>query len=742
MREEARLPDGAPTIKRSFLFDRWPRFASRHPWLPLAGAAVILTALAAAYIAGHGEYGDAFNLPGAEAQQLTDMLQERFPGRAGEAATIVVSAPAGLDDPQVQSRVQSLLAELAALPDVVGVSSPYETPGAISPDRTIARISVQYSKTAFHLDKPSASALMDLRQQSSTPDFQVEAGGAIVWRAERRPPESTEAIGLATAVIILLVAFGSVVAMGLPIITALLALASGFFLLGVGTSLVTMPSFTSEFTAMVGIGVGIDYALLIVTRFREALANKLSVEEAIVQASATAGRSVVFAGSTVVIALLGLFAVGIPFVGYVGAAAALFVALSVLVAVFVLPAILRIAARHIDRWRLPGLAAPVHDSETGLGYRLSRMVQRAPVLFLAGSLVILLGLAAPVLAMRLGTSDAGNNPPSYTSRRSYDLLSRGFGPGFNAPIIVGFAVNDAAAATKVEQLPAALKGVDGVAGVSPPTFNQDRSAAVITVFPSTEPQAQETADLVHRLRTMVHQSFNGSSGQALVGGTTALVIDVGDKISAGLPLFFGAVIGLSFLLLMAVFRSVVVALKAAAMNLLSIGAAFGVMVAIFQWGWLGNIVGVHREGPIEAFLPMMLFAVLFGLSMDYEVFLVGRIREEYLRTGDNTESVARGLSLTTRVISAAAAIMIAVFLSFALSDQRVVKEFGIGLATAIFVDATIVRLILVPSVMQLMGSANWWFPAWLDRIVPRVGVDRNRPARPAAARQPAPVIPD
>jgi len=333
MREDARLPDDPPHVKPSFLFDRWPRFASRHPWLPLAGAAVILMALAAAYVVGHGEYGDAFNLPGAESQQLTDMLQQRFPGRAGEAATIVVSAPAGLDDPRVQSRVRALLAELAALPDVVGVSSPYESPGAISPDRTIARISVQYSKTAFDVDESSARALMDLRQQSSTPDFQVEAGGAIVWFSERRPPETAEAIGLAAAIVILLIAFGSVVAMGLPIVTALLALASGFFLVGVGASLVTMPSFTSEFTAMIGIGVGIDYSLLIVTRFREARASKLSVEEAIVQASATAGRSVVFAGSTVVIALLGLWAVGIPFVGYVGAAAALFVALSVLVAV-------------------------------------------------------------------------------------------------------------------------------------------------------------------------------------------------------------------------------------------------------------------------------------------------------------------------------------------------------------------------------------------------------------------------
>jgi len=518
-------------------------------------------------------------------------------------------------------------------------------------------------------------------------------------------------------VVILLLAFGSIVAMGLPIATALLGLVSSFFLVGVGASVFKMPSFTPQFSAMVGIGVGIDYALLVVTRFREAKGTGSSLENAILVAMNTAGRSVLFAGSTVVVALLGLWAAGISAVGYVGTASSLVVALAVMVALLVLPAILSIAGNSIDRWRLPGLHAPAHESESGFGYRLSRVIQRYPLLWFVLTLAVLLVLALPALDMRLGSSDAGNSPQSFSSRRAYDFLARGFGPGFNGPILLGFSI-DEGETEAVDQLPAALAEMENVALVLPASFNQDRTAAIIRVVPGTAPQEEETKDLVYDLREDLRGRFTGTGIQPYVGGPTALYVDLGQRIGSRLPFFMAGVIGVSFLLLMAIFRSVVVPLKAAIMNLLSIGASFGVLVAIFQWGWLGDVVGVHREGPIESFMPMMLFAVLFGLSMDYEVFLVSRIREEYLRTGDNAESVARGLSVTTRVISAAAAIMIAVFLAFALSDQRIVKEFGIGLAVAIFVDATIVRLVLVPSVMQLMGNANWWFPGWLDRILP------------------------
>ncbi len=727
-----------------FGLESWARFASRHPWHVLAGALASIAVFGVLFAIAGGGYADSFSIPGTESQRLVDLLEKRFPQSAGDSATVVVRAADGLDNAKVRSRVEALVAELKPLPEVVGVTSPYDQPGAISSDGSIALINVQYSKQAFDLKRASVNALLDLREKASTPGFQIEAGGRVVRVAEMEKPGSSELVGLTAAVIILLIAFGSVVAMGLPIITALLALASGFFLVGVGASFVDLASFTPQFAGMIGIGVGIDYSLLVVTRFREGLAQGVSVEDAIAKASTTAGRSVAFAGTTVVIALLGLWAMGLPFIAYVATAAALVVALSVVVAVVVLPAILRLAGPRIDKWRLPGLAAVSYDSETGFGYRLSRIVQRAPLASLAVSLGILLALASPVLGMRLGASDAGNSPKSFTSRRAYDLISEGFGPGYNGRILVALRIDDPGAMGAIDALPSVIAETEGVASVSPPTYNEADSAAIITVIPATAPQSQETADLVHHLRRRVPEAVEGSGAQALVGGPTAVFIDVGDRITSRLPPFFAAVIGLSFVLLMAVFRSVLVPLKAAAMNLLSIGAAYGVLVAVFQWGWFGGIIGVQRQGPIESFLPMMMFAVLFGLSMDYEVFLVSRIREEFLETRNNTESVARGLSMTTRVISAAAAIMVAVFLSFALSDQRVVKEFGIGLAAAIFIDATVVRLILVPSIMQLLGNANWWFPRWLDRLMPQIGfhapepvAELSQPKAAVASRQAA-----
>jgi len=719
-------PSGVPAgkLKRrgSIVFDLWPRVATRWPLAVLTLAASLLAASGGLYAAGHGGYGDAFTVPGAESQELIDLLKDRFPTRSGDSAYVVIHVPTGVQDDEVASRVEALRRELRQLPQVVAASSPYETQGQISPDGSIALISVQYSEPTSQLDRLVIRKLADAAKAANAPGFQVEAGGAPLRRIEMQPPGTSEIVGLVAAVVILLLAFGSIVAMGVPIVSAMIALVSGFFLVGVAARFFALPSFTPQFAGMIGIGVGIDYALLIVTRFREGLGRGLSVAQSVATAARTAGRSVLFAGFTVVIALLGLWSAGIPAIGYVGTAASLVVALAVLVAVFVLPALLRIAGTNIDRWQLPLLSAPVHESETGVAYRWSRIVQRYPIPCLALSLALLLLMAAPLLDMRLGSSDAGNNPESLTSRRAYDLLARGFGTGFNGPILLGFSVDDEDTRA-IEELPGVLKDMKGVAQVTPPTFNDDRSAAVITLIPTTAPQDEETVQLVHRLRADVKEKFAGTKVRPLVGGPTALFIDIGMKVAARMLLFFGAVIGLSFLVLLILFRSLVVAVKAAIMNLLSIGASFGILVAIFQWGWLGDIVGVYREGPIESFMPMMLFAVLFGLSMDYEVFLVSRIREEYLKTGDNAEAVARGLSVTSRVISAAAAIMIAVFLAFAISDLRIVKEFGMGLAAAIFVDATLVRLVLVPAVMQVMGNFNWWCPRWLDRLIPRLEIE-------------------
>ncbi|HSP54674.1 MAG TPA: MMPL family transporter [Dehalococcoidia bacterium] len=726
----------APTnpSTNSVFFDRWPRIAYRHPWHILLAAAAVLAACGFAYSRWAGHYAESLNLPGTESQQFNELMESRFPQSAGDPATVVVRVDGHISDPQNLQRVGSLVSDLKALPQVVSVTSPFEQTGAISLDGSIARINVQYEKRARALDRSSIDALLDLRRRDSIPGFQVEAGGQVPRAGEVNPPKNSELIGLSAAVVILLIAFGSVVAMGLPIVTALIALLTGLALIGVTASIADLPEFTTEFAAMIGIGAGIDYALLIVTRFREGLARGLGLEDAVIEAASTAGRSVVFAGSTVIIALLGLWAIGIPSIAYAGSAAAFIVGLSVLVAVLVLPALLRLVGKGIDRWRIPVLAARPDEAGSGMGYRLSRLIQRSPVAALVISLGILLTLATPVLSMELGTADSGNDPESFTSRRAYDLLSQGFGPGFNGPALVGVAINGPEDAEAVTGLAARLALVSGVAGVAPPRFNAEKSAAVITVMPTTSPQSHETQDLVNRLRNAITTDTAGTGIKAYVGGSVAMHIDATEKMASRMPFLIAAVIGLSFILLMMVFRSVLVALKAAVMNLLSIGAAYGVLVAVFQWGWLAGPLGVQRQGPIESFMPVMLFAILFGLSMDYEVFLISRIREEYIKTGNNSEAVARGLSVTTRVISAAAAIMVAVFMSFALGDQRVVKEFGIGLATAVFVDATLVRLVLVPALMQLMGNANWWFPRWADRLLPRISVDgRPQTATPASS---------
>ena len=722
----------------SFLFERWPRFAHRHARLVIAGAFAIIVPLGVLWAVGAGEYGTHFSVRGSEAQELFNVLEERFPSNAGDQATVVVKPDAGFDDPGVQAQVENLRDELAELPDVTAVSSPFEVPGSIAEDGTIARIVVQYGTQARDLKESTAEALIDLVEEQSVPGFQVEAGGPIVLLAEREPPGSSEIIGIAAAVVILLLAFGSLVAMGLPIGTALLGLSTGFFLIGLASRFVPMPGFTPQFIAMIGIGVGIDYALLIVSRYREEAANGVSAEDATVTAAATAGRSVFFAGVTVMIALLGLWASGIEAIGWVGTGGAAVVGIMVAVALLVLPALLRFAGPHLDRWRVPGLKPPSADSTVGMGYRWSRFVQRYPLICLAASLGFLLLLTAPALDLRLGTSDSGNNPESSTSRRAYDLITEGFGPGANGPIIVGVTINDQSAVEAVERLPEFIGGIDGVTQVSPARFNEDQTAAVITVIPASAPQDSDTVELIHDVRRELRNEFEGSGAKPLVGGSTALFIDVGTQQTERLPYFLAAILILSFLLLMAVFRSLLVPLKAVAMNLLSIAASFGILVAIFQWGWLGGVLGVSREGPVEAFLPMMLFAVLFGLSMDYEVFLVSRIREEYLKSGDNSEAVARGLSVTSRVITAAAAIMVAVFGAFALSDQRVIKEFGIGLGFAILLDATVVRLVLVPSLMQLAGRWNWWMPQRLDRLIPKVSVEAEQVQRPVKAQPDTP----
>jgi RND superfamily putative drug exporter len=482
---------------------------------------------------------------------------------------------------------------------------------------------------------------------------------------------------------------------------------------------------------MIGIGVGIDYALFIVTRHREAMADGLAPVDAAAQAMHTAGRAVMFAGSIVVISMLGLLLMGFEFIEGVAVGAAVVVLMTMLGSVTLLPALLGFCGENIDKWSIGGRRARERPNEQTWSYRWSRVMQRHALAAAAISLAVLLVLSAPVLAMRLGVSDAGNNPESYGTRQAYDLLAEGFGPGFNGPFIMAARIDGPADLETLGGLSQAVAALDGVAQVSPPQPNDDLTSAVIFVNPTTAPQDEETDALLGVLRSdVVPDALAGSDIELRIGGITAVMADFTDQVEDRLPLFFVVVIGLSFLLLMLVFRSLLVPIKAAIMNLLSIGAAYGVIVAIFQWDWGADLIGIGRPGPIESWVPIMLFAILFDLSMDYEVFLLSRVREEYSDHGDNALAVANGVARTARVITAAAAIMITVFLAFAFgSDVRSLTLFAIGLAVAIFVDATIVRLVLVPSTMELLGDANWWMPGWLDRLLPDVQIEADEAAR-------------
>jgi RND superfamily putative drug exporter len=703
---------------------RWGGYAAQHWRGVILAWVVFVGVLGVVGVVERGRFADDLQLPGTESQAARDLLEERFPQQAGDPALLVMQAPAGFNDEAVRASVDDLLAQAAQLPDVAVVVSPYAPGGgAISRDGAIAYATLQYSRRGIELSDATLQALFDFVDDRSTPELQLEVGGAVVQSGEIVPPGRAELVGLAAGAVILLIAFGSAVAMGLPMVTALFSLATGLLLILLAASVLAMSSFTPAFAAMIGIGVGIDYALLVVTRYREELARGLSVIGAVSVAVDTAGRAVIFAGGAVVIALLALFVVGIEFVAAIGVAGAIVVLSAVLVATTLLPALLGGIGHHIDRWQIRAFHSVETHQNTGIWYRLSMTVQRHAWISAVGATVLLLVLAAPALDMRLGFSDAGNNPESMRSRRAYDLLSSGFGPGFNGPLIVAVELPEGATEAELNALSTALGAAEGVAFASPPTLSPAGGAAVISVIPVGAPQDESTASLLHRIRDEVIPLATAGTGlEAHVGGITAAFSDIGDRITARLPLFLAIVIGLSFVLLMAVFRSIVVPLKAALMNLLSIGAAYGVLVAIFQWGWLSGPLETGGAGPIESFLPMMLFAVLFGLSMDYEVFLLSRIRENYVGGMGNSQAVARGVTQTARVITAAAAIMVAVFLSFALSEGRIIKEFGVGLGVAIFLDATVVRLVLVPAVMELLGDANWWFPGWLDRLLPKVQI--------------------
>ena len=674
------------------------------------------------------DYSEDFKLPSSDSQEAYDLLENRFPAQSGETAQIVYKSDAGVESAGVKSKMERVFAEVEKLPHVSEVASPYVKggAGAVSPDGKIAYATVQFDVFTNEFADEEAEKLIAAGREAAGDGLQVEFGGAPIQeaRAEEEEEDNSFLVGLLAAVVVLLITFGSVVAMGLPILTALFALGVGLSFVALGTHVFSTAEFATTLAAMIGLGVGIDYALFIVTRFRNGLDEGMDKREATIAAIDTAGRAVMFAGITVIIALMGMLLLGLNFLYGVALAASLAVLFTMIAALTLLPALLSMVGSKINKLRIPGLGTKRSTDEGGWWFRWSRRIQGRPWLaaLLSGGLLIL--LCIPALSLRLGTNDAGTDPAGSTTKEAYDLLAEGFGPGFNGPFQLVAALPEKGDDAVLVELRKELEGSEGVAAVTDVTLNPAENTGVFQLYPTSSPQSVETTELLDRIRDDVIPPVEEKTGaQVHVGGINAIFEDFGTAIAEKLPLFIGVVVLLSALLLMIVFRSVPVALKAILMNLLSIGAAFGLVVAVFQWGWGAELIGVEETGPIISFLPIFLFAIVFGLSMDYEVFLMSRIHEEWEHRKQATEAVTRGLALTGRVITAAAAIMVTVFASFMLGDDRIIKLFGFGLAAAVFIDAVIIRSVLVPAIMQILGSRAWWFPDWLDRILPRLHVE-------------------
>ena len=693
--------------------------------------AIIGVTVVAQMVGTHFE--NRFTAGNTPSQQATNILQERFPSKSGDTADVVFNTTAPITSAANEAAIGRVVASLEPLPYVQSVTSPFSAAGAHQIAQAgrgnIAFAQIQFTTDTADIPTAAVKNVITTAQAAAHTGFQVELGGSPISAAATAAPGPSEGIGITAAILIMLLAFGSVVAMGLPVITALAGLGIGVALLELLTHVLTVPNFSPEMAAMIGIGVGIDYALFIVTRYRQGIFEGRDPRNAVVTSLMTSGRSVLFAGSTVVISLFGLYLIGQAYMIGLATACIAAVLMVLIAALTLLPAMLGFAGNAIDKLHLPRLLQTGGPPpENGFWYRWSRFVQRRAWVTGIVAVLILVALALPLFSMRLAFTDAGNDPTSLTTRQAYDLLAQGFGPGFNGPLVIAADMHgpaDEARATVDRLQQAVTAHHDGIAFVTPPEFNRGSTGAVIIVYPTTSPQSSRTEALVQTLRNEVIPPVVGGTGvNAQVGGQTAASIDAANFLGHRLFVVIGAVLLLSFVLLMVVFRSLVLPLKAVIMNLLSVGAAYGVMVAVFQWGWAGRIIGIGETGPIDPWIPVALFVVLFGLSMDYEVFLLSRIREEWLRTHDNSLAVADGLAVTGRIITAAAAIMFCVFASFVIKDPlHILKVFGLGLATAVLVDATIVRMMLVPSIMELLGPVNWWMPRWMDRSIPTIGVE-------------------
>src|SRR5438445_2377311 len=624
-----------------------------------------------------------------------------------------------------------MLVRIARLPHVAGVVSPYDAGAkAVSTAGTIGFATVEFDQRANQLPKAAIDRVIKMAEAVRSPALQVERGGQAIKQAEQTSLGFATAVGLSAAVVVLLLTFGSLLAMGLPIVTALFGLGAGLGVIGLASHLVDMVDFSSELALMIGLGVGIDYALFIVTRFRDAYReNGGDVQAALELAMNTAGRAILFAGATVVIALLGMFALGVSFLYGVAIAASLGVLLVLAASLTLLPALLMFTGKRVGRGRRGRSRA--REPRAGFWTRWVGLIQRFPAWAALGSTALLLLLAAPALGLRLGASDSGNDPPKQTTRHAYDLLAAGFGSGFNGPLQLAVRLPAAGGNADLRRFTTALRQTPGIASVAAPRLNPTRDTAAIAVYPTTSPESAQTTSLVKGLRGEVLPPLARATGATVyVGGATATQVDFAHVLSGKLPLFIGMVVLLSALLLLVVFRSLLIPLQAALMHLLSIAAALGVVQAIFERGWLAGPLGI-QPGPIDAFIPVMVFAIVFGLSMDYEVFLVSRIHEEWQHRRDASAAVREGPANPGRVITAAAPVMVVVFASFAAGDDRVLKLFGVAMATAVFLDAIVIRSILMPAVLELFGRRTWAFPNWFDRRLPRLAIEPVTPPAPA-----------
>jgi putative drug exporter of the RND superfamily len=729
----------------STLLYRLAHWCVRRRRIVLTAWLIALVGTVAMAIVADGEASTTFEMPGTESQAAADLLDARFPSESGSTARVVFATDDGspLDDPRYSEAIGAMLDDLAEQPGVAGVEDPFDA-GTVSSDGTIAYADVSYEMPA---DEVPAQAFVDMEEAAHVAEdagVRVEFGGDVWEEFEGEEEVPAELIGLAFAIVVLLLSFGSVVAMGLTITTALIGTGIGLFGVSIASAFFDLTETVSVLAMMLGLAVGIDYALFIVTRHRQNLAEGYDVEESASRANATAGGAVVFAGLTVVIAMSGLAAVGVPILTQMGLGAAGAVLAAVLIAVTLVPALFGFAGHKIDRLTIgkarTGSAAESHNT---LSARWARRVTARPAVSLAVGLGFMLLLSVPMLSMRLGSSDDGTKSESTTQRQAYDLLADGFGPGFNGPLSAVVDLTDADdPAVTLAAFTEAAEQYPGVFAVGEPAVNDAGDTAVIRVIPDTGPGSEETGDLVHDLRRDVVSELETSTGtQIFIAGSTAANIDLADKVGGALPRFMGIVIGLTFILLLVVFRSLLVPVKAAIGILLSISASLGVSVAIFQWGWLNEVIGLDETIPIVSFIPVVMFAVLFGLSMDYEVFILSRIREDYVRTGDARGSVVSGLTSSARVITAAALIMISVFASFVLMSDPVQKLLAIGFSTAIFLDATVVRMVIVPATMAMFDRRAWWLPRWLDRILPNVDVEGERLMERLEPRDPRLLVP-